>query len=260
MRATLHPRTILALACLAAAAARAPAQSRWTVDSKTSIAWWQVSPHLNHLWATTCPQEPSWRPGEGRSSGCAINRALKLPKTGYANTPDTVHVPLYPRGTVVQPICAEAVRGQAFVPDTTSWRGARAQVIVNADALVTGEDMRDLFARKAVLQTQSFPEIRFTLDSLVALRRQAGDTLRGTVAGTLSLHGVGKPISALVTAWRQDGGLRVLAKFHLPAATLLTEFGFSRWALGLGIGTGIWKDLFMGVDLVFRPEAQASGS
>src|SRR6266853_2667034 len=77
--------------------AAAHAQVRWTIDPKTSIAWWQMSPNLNHLWATTCPGDPSWRPGEGRSSGWNINPKLKLPRTGYANVDDTVHVPLFPR-------------------------------------------------------------------------------------------------------------------------------------------------------------------
>src|SRR5882757_8516136 len=73
------------LLCLRTASADAQAETRWTVDPKASLAWWQVSPHLNHLWATTCPGEPSWRPGEGRSSGWNINPYLELPATGYAN-------------------------------------------------------------------------------------------------------------------------------------------------------------------------------
>jgi hypothetical protein len=51
------------------------------------------------------------------------------------------------------------------------------------------------------------------------------------------------------------GGKRVLAKIRVPAASLVNEFGMSRMALDLGVGTAIWKDLFMGVDLVARPEA-----
>lgn len=237
---------------LIAGAGSAQAQARWIVDAKSSIAWWQVSPHLNHLWATTCPQDPDWRPGEGRSSGWVINKALKLPRTGYANDPDTINVPLYPRHDV-KPICTEAVRGQMLVPDTITWKGARGMVAVQGDALLTGENMRDLFAHRAVLQTQQYPEIRFTLDSLVDIRRQA-DTIRGNALGTFSLHGVAKTVSAVVVAFPAAGGVRVLAKFRVPAQSLLDDYGFSGAALGLGVGTGIWQDLFMGVDLLMRLE------
>src|SRR5437870_6293491 len=111
----LRRRTLAAaLVGLLAAAGAAPAQTRWTVDPKTSLAWWQVSPHLNHLWATTCPAEPSWRPGEGRSTGWSINPLLKMPATGYANVEDTVHVPLFPRHWV-NSVCVEAVGGEVVV-------------------------------------------------------------------------------------------------------------------------------------------------
>jgi hypothetical protein len=246
-------KAILLAALVVAGAGSAHAQARWIVDGKSSLAWWQVSPHLNHLWATTCPQDPAWRPGEGRSSGWVINRALKLPKTGYANDPDTIHVPLYPRQEV-KPICTEAVRGQMLVPDTISWKGARGMVAVQGDALLTGENMRDVFAHRAVLQTQQYPEIRFTLDSLVDIRRQA-DTIRGTALGTFSLHGVAKTLSAVVVAFPEaGGGVRVLAKFRVPALSLLDDYGFSKAALGLGVGTGIWQDVFMGVDMLLRLE------
>jgi hypothetical protein len=245
-------RALLVFCFVAAATGSARAQARWIIDGKSSLAWWQVSPHLNHLWATSCPQDPDWRPGEGRSSGWVINKALKLPKTGYANDPDTIHVPLYPRKEV-KAICTEAVRGQVLVPDTLTWKGARGQVSVQGDALLTGENMRDLFAHRAVLQTQQYPEIRFTLDSLVGMTRQA-DTLRGTVTGTFTMHGMAKPMSGLVVAYPAAGGMRVLAKLHLPAQSLLDDWGFSKFGLSLGVGTGIWQDLFMGVDMLMRLE------
>ncbi len=249
------PRTRTAVFLfLIAAAPGVHAQTRWTIDSKASLAWWQIDPHLNHLWATTCPQDPDWRPGEGHSGGWAINRALKLPRTGWANVSDTTRVPVFPR-KVVQEICSEAVRGQVLVPDTVSWRGARGQVAVQGEALVTGETMRDAFARRAVLQTSRYPVIRFTLDSLVGVTRQSGDTLRGTAVGVFSLHGVAKPVGAVFKAWPEAGGVRVLAKFHVPASSLVDEFGLSSYSLGLGVHTRIWKEVYMGVDLLMRREA-----
>jgi hypothetical protein len=239
------------LAVIAVADARA--QGAWTVDRKASLAWWQVSPHLNHLWATTCPQEPSWYPGEGRSSGFGI-RPLPT-KSGYASVPDTVHVPLYPRYQVGV-ACSEAVAGRVRLPDTVTWRGARGEVTVRADALVTGEAMRDVMMHQ-VMETTVFPEIQFTLDSLVGLTKHA-DTLSGSAVGTLTVRGVQQPATAAVKAFREAGGMRVLAKWHIPAATLQVDLIPRLGRLGLGVNTLIWKDFFMGADLVFRPEPTAA--
>src|SRR6266446_7229452 len=121
------------------ATATAQAQTTWTVDRKASLAWWQVSPHLNHLWATTCPEEPSWRPGEGRSSGWKAE--VDVPG-GTGNVDDTVDVPIHPRHKV-RSVCRDAVAGAVLLPDSIRWRGARGQVTVRADALLMGEAMRD---------------------------------------------------------------------------------------------------------------------
>lgn len=226
----------------------AAAQIRWTVDPQTSLAWWQVDPHHNHLWATTCPRDPSWQPGEGRDMGYYVNYAFR-PKTYDAGRTES-RVPLYPRRTV-RPLCSPAVRGAVIAPDTVSWNGIRGTVAVTAEMLETGLGTRDAFARKAVLETREYPDIRFTLDSLVAVER--GDTLRGTAVGTFELHGVRKRVEAAVRAWRESAGLRVLARFQVPARTLVDEYGLSRWALELGVVAGSWKVLHVGVDLILKP-------
>ena len=51
--------------------------------------------------------------------------------------------------------------------------------------------------------------------------------------------------------------LRVLAKWHVPAATLQLELTPKLKYINLGVNTLIWQDFFMGADLVFRPEATA---
>ncbi len=233
----------------------AHAQTRWIIDSKTSLAWWQMSPHLNHLWATTCPEEPSWRPGENRSPGWHINRDLKPPSVGYNNVDDTVHVPLYPRDRP-HPVCGEAVEGQALLPDTVTWRGAGAEVTVRADALITGEAMRDILMHQ-ILETKRFPDIHFTLDSLAGLTRRAG-WFFCTAFGTLTVRGVQKPIVAAVRAFPDGGGMRVLAKWRVPATTLLHELTPKLHRYGLGANTNLWHDFFMGADLVFLPETRAA--
>ena len=227
------------------------AQIRLTVDPIASLAWWQINPHMNHLWATTCPAEPSWRAVEGRSSGWFQGTGFRPPKHADAGINDTTLVPLYPRYEALS-VCTEGVVGQVLVADTVRWRGVRGEVSVKADSLVSGDERRDLYTRRALLQTTQYPEIRFTIDSLVNVTRHA-DTIRGTAVGVLDLHGVKKPMNAGVQAWPELGGLRVLGRLRLPALALTEEFGLSRFGLGLGVNTRIWYDLFMGVDVVLRP-------
>ena len=248
----------LCVAIFLGSATGAYGQSRWTIDQRSSLAWWQVNPHLNHLWATTCPEEPTWRPGEGRSGGWAFDRALKPPKHGYAGVYDTTIVPLYPRSEVSS-ICSEAVTGQILVTDPDSWRGVRGEVAVRGEALITGEERRDAFTRQAILETTRYPEIRFRIDSVVGITRTA-DTLRGTVFGALSLRHVTRPMTAPIRGWPEAGGMRALARLRIPAGELTQEWGLSRFALGLGVVTKIWYDLFMGVDLLLRPEPTRVGN
>jgi hypothetical protein len=247
------------LAGFLAVAASAQAQTRFSVDPKASLAWWQVSPHLNHLWATTCPEEPTWKPGEGRSGGWSFDKNLKRPRTGYANDPDTINVPLYPRDTV-KSVCTEAVAGNVVVADTASWRVLRGQIVVKGERLITGEDRRDAMTRNGILQTNRYPDIRYQIDSVVRVSKK-GDTLFGTAVGVLTIRDVQQPMTAQLRAWHEAGGLRVLSKMRTPAGGLTTTWGLSRFALGLGIGTKIWQDVFMGADMLLRPDRMSqSGS
>jgi len=243
------------LLSLLTATTAAAAQTRWTVDPKASLAWWQMSPNLNHLWATTCPEEPTWRPGEGRSAGWSLH-GLSPSQTGYAGVADTINVPLYPRWQAL-PLCTEAVHGGVVVADTLMWTGAHGEVVVNADALVTGHEERDTYTRKTILETTKYRNIRFTIDSMVGVARYA-DTLRGTAVGVFTLRNVSRPMTAVVEAWPEAGGLRVLAKFRVMASRLTTDYELSKYALGLGVGARIWQDLFMGADmLLYREEVPA---
>jgi hypothetical protein len=244
-----------ALVALPSVTATALAQTRLTVDAKMSLAWWQMSPHLNHLWATTCPSDPSWRPGENRSPGWHFSPRLKLPNTGYANVDDTVNVPLYPRDRV-HAVCVEAVRGEIFLPDTVTWQGAKGEVFVLSDAIITGEAMRDVMMHQ-VMQSKQFPEIRFTLDSLAGGSTEQ-DLFVGQAYGILTVAAHDKPIVATVRAFRDAGGLRVLAKWRFPAYALLDELTPKLRHLGLGASTNLWHDFFMGADVVFRPETKAA--
>lgn len=233
-----------------------PAQG-WTVDPTSSLVWYQMNPHLNHLWATTCPEEPSWRHGDGRSSGWSGSQGFKPPKGGYqgsgATTGDTARIPLYPRPKVRSVCNPQALKGQFVVSDAATLRGVRGEVVVRADAIQTASDDRDAFTRGAVLQTTRYPELRFVVDSIVGVTRRA-DTLNGWALGALTIREVTRPMMAGIRSYPVPGGIRVLAKFSTPAMGLVPDWGLSRFALGLGVGARIWEDLYMGADFVLRPD------
>ena len=233
----------------------AVAQNTWRVDPKTSLVWWQMSPHLNHLWGTTCAEERSWRPGENRSPGWRINPRLKLPETGFSSMDDTVNVPLFPRDEV-EAVCSEVVSGEVTLPDTVTWHDARGTVTVKVEGLVSGQAMRDMLTHQ-VLESKSFPEIRFTLDSLVGMKKEP-DAIVGRAIGIMSIRGVQQPIVASLRVFPDVGGIRVLAKWRMTADTLSHKIIPKIRIFGLGSNTAIWHDFFMGADLIFlREEAGA---
>jgi polyisoprenoid-binding protein YceI len=125
-------------------------------------------------------------------------------------------------------------------------------VVVQSDAMTTGLKMRDEFAKNSVLQSSKYPEIRFRIDSLVAV--QPGDTLRATAVGVLQLHGVQAPMSLPIKAWREADGLRVTGRADMDAKDMSEKYNISKWALGLGVGSAIWKTLHAGVDVVLKPQ------
>ena len=257
MAGSLFCRTTLLACVLAAVPATANAQQKtFAIDSRSSLAWWQVNPHLKHLWGTTCPGDPSWRAGEGVSVSQAQSLMSKAYKrTGYAAVRDTI-VPLYPRRRV-RSVCEDGgVTGQVTVNDVASWGGVRGQIAIRGDHLTSGLKLRDAYTDD-LLDVQKFPEIKFRIDSVRAV--QPGDTTRGTVVGVLMLHGIETPMSVPIRAWKEAGGTRVLGKFDIDAKDLIDVYQLSRWKLGLGVQTNIWQTLHLGFDVVLR-EAPANSS
>ncbi len=234
---------------LAAQTARpGPAPLRWVIDPARSLAWWQVDPNYGHLWASTCPDDPSWQAGEGRSSEF---RYVKDPKVSQSET-HSATIPMWPRDSV-RPVCRQAVRGEVTSADSQAWRGVRATVRVIADSITMGAHMRDAYMHKAVLQTTRYPELGFTLDSL--MRVVPGDTIRAVAVGTFAVHGAQDAVATPVVAWRDGDGLRVQAQFGVAARRMTEAYGMSRFALGMGVGLRRWNTLHMGVDLYLRRAA-----
>ncbi|MBI4419409.1 MAG: YceI family protein [Gemmatimonadetes bacterium] len=212
------------------------------VDGRASLAWWQVNPYRYLLWGTTCPQDPSWRPGDGASQA---GKAALLGLPG----PDTVNARHVRRRATT--LCDDGVSGQLVAGDTAAWRSVRGTIVLRANALVSGLDMRDTYTRRVVLETARYPVIRFTIDSLVQV--EGADSIRALALGTFELRGVKQPMTVPVRAWREVGGLRVRAWFGIPVRALAEQYHVSRAALGLAIQKGMWSSIEVGVDLVLRP-------
>jgi hypothetical protein len=238
-----------AVAGVLAAQSSSPSASRsgaqWSVKGRESLAWWQVEPNYGHLWATTCPGDPSWSAGESRSSGYAY-RDEGIAVSAKLGT----RIPLFPRGTVT-PVCSDAVHGDITISDTVHWRGVSGTLIIDAQKITTGADFRDAYAQKAVLKSNAYPEIKFQIDSLTEVHVE-GDTIRATAVGSLGLVGREHPKSGRVVAWRVPGGLRVRAQLQVPAKDMINVFGMSKFALNMGVVLGRWDTLYMGIDIILK--------
>lgn len=240
--------TVLAFVGSGAVAELSAQSRRLAVESKTSLAWWQIDPHYEHLWATTCPADPSWQPGEGRDPGQYTDYATR-PKTIAAARSDA-RIPLFPRYRV-RSNCRQALRGEVAIEDPIRMRGVRGTITLIADSLFTGLEMRDAYARRVIMETGRHPEITFTIDSLVDV--QQGDTIRAKAAGSFRLHGGTHPMLAPLVAWRDPAGLRVQAQFAFPAPMLVNEFQMTKWGLGMGVVMKRWKTIHVGVDVILNP-------
>ncbi|HUL01865.1 MAG TPA: YceI family protein [Gemmatimonadales bacterium] len=218
-------------------------EGQWVIDEPSSLAWWQMNPHLGDLWGTTCPSESSWHAGREQDP-------MRHPKTGYAAVLDTV-IPLYPR-PVAQSICRPAVSGEFSIADTVSWQGVRGRVIIDAFAITSDNPRRDTYARAYIFKTGSFPTIEFQVDSVTGIVRH-GDTLTASAVGVFEFVGVRRAMAVPIRAWREPLGLRVTGKAEFPALELETTYNISRMALGMGVGARVWKTLHWGVDAVVVP-------
>lgn len=224
----------------------AHAQSSFTVNGRSSLAWWQVTQPKARMWGTTCPEDPSWQASESTS------RPARPTLVGF-DVPDSVHARHLARLSKNQ--CGEGVDGTIEVADTAGWRGAHGSIVLRADALVTGLEMRDVYARRAVLQTTKYPEIRFTIDSLTQV--EGGETIRALAVGTFELRGRTQPMTVPIVASRQAGGLRVRAQFEIPVKALIETYGVPKTVMGLATHPAVWGGIRVGVDVVMSPTATA---
>ncbi|HUL01866.1 MAG TPA: YceI family protein [Gemmatimonadales bacterium] len=217
----------------------------WIIDAQSSLAWWQMNPHLGDLWGTTCPAESSWHAGRAQDP-----MKHEKAKTGYAGVIDTV-VPLYPR-PVAQAVCVPAVSGEIEAADTVSWRGVHGRIAVQVSALTSDLPTRDSYARRSLLQAATFPTVEFEVDSITGVARH-GDTLTATAVGVFQLRGIRDPAAVPIRIWHDALGLRVTGQGQFPATELIYHYKMSRVGLGLGVASHVWKVLHWGLDAIFIP-------
>lgn len=247
---------LLGLLALTAIAPSATAQATFELDRTRSLVWWQIDPHFGHLWATSCPKDPSWQPGEGHSAGHYMNYAAR-PRIATTKSSES-KIPLFPRRTV-RPNCAQAVSGTFTTSDAKRWSDFKGRISMMPDSIDTGANFRNDFAKKYVYSTNKYPTVEFAIDSLTAVAI-VGDTVDAVAVGTFKLRGKPKPSRVRVRAVTDPAGLRVRGMFAMPASELRDYFGVSQWAMGAGIGLKLWDTLFMGFDLIMVPENASAGS
>jgi hypothetical protein len=245
---------LLAFACGAAQTVSAQT-AQYAVDQSRSLVWWQLDPHYGHLWATTCPRDPSWQPGEGYSAGYAINYKNR-PKYRLTKESES-RLPLFPRDTV-RANCRRAVTGSFTASAAAIFRGLKGSITVEPDSITNGSDIRDRFAEKYVYSSAKYPYLKFTIDSLTSVAT-TGDTITAIAVGNFEMRGILRPTRVQVQGVREASGLRVRGMFAMPAKELRERYDVSKIALGLGVGMKLWETLFMGFDLVFTEQpAKAS--
>jgi hypothetical protein len=89
---------------------------------------------------------------------------------------------------------------------------------------------------------------------VINVRKGGRDTIHALAVGQLFLHGTTQALNIAIVAWHDAGGIRVRGRWFMTGNDLWSKYGISKSALGLGVGMAIWKQLWMGVDLVMRPE------
>jgi polyisoprenoid-binding protein YceI len=249
MRSTLRILVLPFALLIAAGPTGAQSSVRYDIDARSSLAWWQIDPNYGHLWASTCPEDPNWQAGEGRSPGSRVDFKSRKKHVASASKDRERDVPMYPR-LDVHAVCRLAVSGGVLTPDTLRWQGVRGQVTVLPDSLDTGLEMRSLYARKAIFETHKHRNIRFVVDSLSNV--QPGDTIRGIAHGTLELHGVHNKIASEIKVWRVPEGLRLQTYYEFPADDLNKIYKMSKMALEMGTSLGRWNTVYFGIDAILR--------
>jgi polyisoprenoid-binding protein YceI len=95
------------------------------------------------------------------------------------------------------------------------------RIEVDLASLDTGSAMRNKHMYENHLHVDKYPKAVFTggkLSDLSATQLTEGAKVTGNIAGTMSLHGVEKPLQAPIELTYQGGGLHVTTRFKIKLA------------------------------------------
>ena len=143
----------------------------------------------------------TWKVGAGSEAGYRILEAGPgLQRTVTGRTPDVT-------GTVTL--------GGDQLASTT--------VTVNLATVASDQPLRDKAFRESIMKTDQFPKAEFVQAKPVRIvtPKPAGSPLTVEVPGTLTLHGVSKPATAVIQAQAAGGSISVVGTIDVP----LKDFG-----------------------------------
>ncbi len=123
--------------------------------------------------ATTLSTDGSWTVSAGSSAGYRVDEVLNGADVTVAGTTDQVS------GTVV-----------VLGGDLTT-----AEVTVDVASITTDSSPRDSYFRDSVMEVDAFPTATFAVDRAVDLPELTGTPVTVPVAGSLTLHGVTRPVT-----------------------------------------------------------------
>ncbi len=108
-----------------------------------------------------------------------------------------------------------------------------------------------------VLDAARFPTIRYAADEVADVRVSSSGDVEATLRGTLSLHGVDRPLDVRVRARPEGAGIRV----NGTATFVQSAFGMKPYSTALGT-IGVDDPVHVEFDLLLRRggEGRASGS
>lgn len=133
-----------------------------------------------------------WTPGEGSEAGYRIGESLGGQRV-----------------TVVGR--TSEVSGTVTIEDG---RLTAAEMVVDVAAIVTDESARDAYFRRA-MDTSTYPDATFRLTRPVALPDLQDTEAEVALDGTLSMHGVSRPVTVAARVQRTPDGVEVVGQIPL---------------------------------------------
>jgi polyisoprenoid-binding protein YceI len=117
------------------------------------------------------------------------------------------------------------ITGELFLNSQGLIAGQKSSFSVDLRTLKTDESLRDNFVRQNVLQTGRFPMAEFVAESITGFPANyvEGQEASMTLKGTLTIHGVSKPVEWAVKARRSGGSLTGIADIDFK----MSEYGIT---------------------------------